>query len=223
MKNIWTMLFLFVLMRCPVILSQEFKRFEFNASGGLTASGGIPLDVDGDVGHYSIHVNNSYNVGAAFAVNLDELDTIELYWQRQFTEGRLPAELAALLSSESLSVFNLNIDQSHMNFIHHYEISVPKVRPYVMAGLGATTYRANWNGQSNSMSYFSFSIGSGVKYYLSNHFGLRGEVRWSPTVVSASDGSFWCYSGGSGGACLIRLTTALQHQMDLTGGLFFRF
>ena len=223
MKSIWTTLILFILMNCPTVLSQEFKRFEFQVSGGLTVSGGIPLDVDGDVSHYSIHVNNSQNVGAAFAVNFNELDAIELYWQRHFTEGRLPAELAALLPSESLSAFNLNMDQYHVNFIHHYKISVPKTRPYVMAALGATTYRANWNGQSNSMSNFSFSIGGGVKYYLNDHFGLRGEVRWSPIVVSASGSSFWCQFGGSGGACLVKLTTALQEQMDLTGGFFFRF
>ena len=211
------------MMSCPVVLSQEFKRFEFHVSGGLTVSGGIPLDVDGDVRHLSIRVNYSQNVGAALAVNLNELDAIEVYWQRQFTEGRLPAELAALLSSESLSAINLNIDQYHMNFIRHYKISVPKTRPYVMAALGATTYRANWNGQSNSMSYFSFSIGGGVKYYLNDHLGLRGEARWSPTVISAPGSSFWCLSGGSGGACLVKLSTALQEQMDLTGGFFIRF
>jgi hypothetical protein len=223
MKSIWTMLILFVLMRCPVVLAQEFKRFEFHVSGGLTASGDIPLDIVGDVRPYSIHVNNAQNVGAAFAVNLNELDAIELYWQRQLTEGRLPAELAALFSSESLSAFSLNVDQYHMNFIRHYKISVPKTKPYVMAALGATTYRANWYGQSDSLSYFSFSIGGGVKYYLNDHFGFRGEVRWSPTVVSASDSSFLCQVGGSGGACLVKLSKALQEQMDLTGGIFFRF
>ena len=223
MKSIWTMFILFILMSCPAVRSQEFKRIEFNVTGGLTVSGGIPVDVDGDVRHPSIHVNNSYSIGAAFAVNLNELNAMEFYWQRQFTEGRVSAELAPLLSSESLSAFNLNVDQYHMNFIHHYEISVPKTRPYIMAGLGATTYHANWNGQSNSMSHFSFSIGGGIKYYLNNHIGLRGEIRWSPTVVSASDSSFWCQSGDAGGVCLIRLRTALQEQMDLTGGFFFRF
>lgn len=223
MKSIRTVLILFVLIGCPAALSQEFKRFEFHVPGGLSVSGDIPLDIEGDVRHFSIHVNNSHNLGAAFAVNLKELDAIEFCWQRQFTEGRPSAELAALLSSESLSAFKLNVDQYHMNFIHHYEISVPKTRPYVMAGLGATTYRANWNGQSNSMSYFSFSIGGGIKYYLNDRFGLRGEVRWSPTVISASGSRFWCQSGGSGLACLIKLRTALQEQMDLTGGFFFRF
>lgn len=223
MKSIRTLLPLFVLMSCPAVLSQEFKRFEFHVSGGLTASGGIPLDTENDVDYDSIHVDSSYNVGAAFTINLNELDAIELYWQRQFTEGQLPEEFAAPVSAGNPSSFNLNIDQYHMNFIHHYDISVPRTRPYVMAGLGATTYHANGYGVSDSASYFSFSVGAGIKYYLNDHFGLRGEARWSPTMVSASDSAFWCQFGGSGADCLINLSIALQHQMDLTGGLIFRF
>jgi hypothetical protein len=92
-----------------------------------------------------------------------------------------------------------------------------------MAGLGATTYYANGNGQSDARSYFSFSVGGGIKYYLNDHFGLLGEARWSPTIVSASDSSFWCQFGGSGAACLVNLSIALQNQLDLTGGLIFRF
>ena len=38
-----------------------------------------------------------------------------------------------------------------MNFMHHYEISIPRTRPYVMAGLGATTYHANGNGISDAV------------------------------------------------------------------------
>ena len=223
MKTVGTLLLLIIGMHCRMALSQDFKRFEFHVSGGLTASGGIPLDPEKDTHNYSVHVNSSQNVGAGFAVNLNELDAVELYWQRQFTEGRLPAELVAPPATGDQSAFDLNIDQYHMNFIHHYEISVPRTKPYVMAGLGATTYRANGNGQSDARSYFSFSIGGGIKYYLNNHFGFRGEARWSPTLVSASDSSFWCQFGGSGAACLVNLSIALQHQMDLTGGLIFRF
>jgi hypothetical protein len=223
MKSLWTLFLLFLLIHCPAVFSQEFKRFEFSVSGGLTASGGIPLDTEDNVHYDSIHVDSSHNVAAGFAISLNELDAIELYWQRQFTEGRLPEEFAAPLPSDGLSTFNLNIDQYHMNFIHHYDISVPRTRPYVMAAVGATTYYASGIGQSDSRSYFSFSIGGGIKYYLGNHFGLRGEVRWSPTVVSASDSSFWCKFGGSGADCIVALNIALQNQMDLTGGLFFRF
>src|SRR5512135_1139016 len=97
MKNFWTMLPLFILLSGSVALAQDFKRFEFHVSAGLTVSGGIPLEPENDVTYTSIHVNNSHNIGAAFAINLNQLDAIELYWQRQFTEGRLPAEIAAPL------------------------------------------------------------------------------------------------------------------------------
>jgi len=223
MKNFWKLLPLFLLMSSPAVFSQEFKRFEFHVMGGLTVSGGIPLDTEEDIDYDSIHVNNSHNVGAAFAVNLNDLDTLEWIWQRQFTEGRLPAGITDPGSSANPAVFDLNIDQYHMNFLHHYHISVPKMMPYVMAGLGATTYYASGNGIIDSRSYFSFAVGGGIKYFVTNHFGLRGEARWSPTVVSASDSSFWCQFGGAGAACAVKLSVALQDQLDLTGGLFFRF
>jgi len=95
--------------------------------------------------------------------------------------------------------------------------------PYVFAGLGLTSYHANQNGQGDSRSYFSFALGGGIKYFLASHFGFRGEVRWCPTLLSASDSSFWCKIGGSGASCLINLKTSLQHQFDLTGGIVLRF
>ncbi len=151
MKNLWMVSLLLILMNCSVGLSQDFKRFEAHVSGGLTVSGDIPLDTAEDIHYESIQVSSSHNVGAAFAININRLDAVELSWQRQFTEGRLPSELAPPLSSGNPAVFNLNIDQYHMNFIHHYELSIPRTRPYVMAGLGATTYYANGNGISDAM------------------------------------------------------------------------
>ena len=180
MKNVWVLLPLFVLAISSTVMAQEFKRFEFSVSGGLTVSGSIPLEAEDGTDLESIHVDSSYNVGAAFAVYLNELDAIELYWQRQYTEGRLPEALVVPLASENPAAFDLNIDQYHMNFMHHYEIAIPRLRPYVMAGLGATTYRVNGNGVNDSLSYFSFSVGAGIKYYMNDHFGLRGEARLEP-------------------------------------------
>jgi hypothetical protein len=135
----------------------------------------------------------------------------------------LPAEIAVPLPSGNLTAFNLKIDQFHCNFLHHYEIADPGAMPYVMAGLGATTYHANRNGQSDSRSYFSFALGGGMKYFITSHFGFRGEARWSPTLLSATDSSFWCNIGGSGATCLIKVKASLQNQVDLTGGIVFRF
>ena len=214
---------LLMVVGSSAVLAADFKRFEFQPFGGFTASGSIPLISDDDVHHGSIHVNSSFNVGATVAVNLNALDAVEALWQRQFTEGRLPAEISVPISSGNSPAFDLRIDQFHCNFLHHYEIADPKAMPYVMAGLGVTTYYANRNGQSDSRSYFSFALGGGIKYFFTSHFGLRGEARWSPTLLSASDSSFWCNIGGSGATCVIHLKTSLQHQLDLTGGIVFRF
>jgi opacity protein-like surface antigen len=223
MKKILAQLLLLLLFGTSAIPAEDFKRFEFQPFGGYSASGDIPLITDDNVDHGSIRVNNSYNVGGTFAVNLNTLDAVEAFWQRQFTEGRLPAEIAVPQSPGDLIAFDLKIDQIHCNFLHHYRIFDPRAKPYIMAGLGATTYYANRNGQSDSQTQFSFAFGGGMKYFLTNHFGLRGEARWSPAVIMASDSSFWCSIGGSGANCAANLKIVLQNQLDLTGGLVFRF
>ncbi len=222
MKNVWLRLSVLFVAASSAVLAEDFKRFEFQPLGGFTASGSIPLRTDDDVGHGSVHVDSSFNLGATFAVNLNELDAIEGLWQRQFTEGRLSGEFAVPLLAGTSTPFNLKIDQFHCNLLHHYRITDPRAMPYVMAGLGVTTYYVDRNGQSDSKSHFSFALGGGMKYFLTSHFGVRGEARWSPTVVSSSDSSLWCIVGG-GAICLINLKTSVQHELDLTGGLVFRF
>ncbi len=204
-------------------LAGDFKRFEFQPFGGFTVSGGIPLTADDGNTHGSIPVNSSYNVGATFGVNFNVLDAVEGYWRRQFTEGGLPSEIVVPVSSGNLTPFDLKIDQYHLNFLHHYMLSDPRAFPYVIAGVGATTYYANSNGQRDSLSRFSFSLGGGIKYFLTNHVGFRGEARWAPTLLSASDSAFWCSIGGAGANCVVHLKTTLQNQLDLTGGVVFRF
>jgi opacity protein-like surface antigen len=219
----WLPISLLMLAGSSSSLAADFKRFEFQPFGGFTVSGGIPLIVDDNTTYGSISVSSSYNVGATFGVNFNELDAVEGLWRRQQTEGRLPQEIAVPASSAGLTSFGLKIDQYHCNFLHHYQVSVAGVRPYVMGGLGVTTYYARRNGQGDSMSRFSFALGGGVKWLLTRHFGLRAEARWAPTLLSVSDSSFWCNIGGAGADCVIHLKTAVQSQLDLTGGIIIRF
>jgi len=222
MKSVWMQLQLLIFLSGSVALAEDFRRFEFQPFGGFTASGSIPLRSGDEVDHGSVHVGSSYNLGATFAVNLNQLDAIEGLWQRQFTEGRLPPQFAVPLPSGKSPAFNLKIDQFHTNFLHHYRITDPRAWPYVMAGLGVTTYYVDGNGQSDSKSHFSFALGGGMKYFFTSRFGIRGEARWSPALLSSSDSNLWCNVGG-GATCLINLKTTVQHQLDLTGGLVFRF
>ena len=223
MRRLWLLLSLLVLV-CPASsVAADFKRFEFQPFGGFSVSGSIPLEADDGTRYGSVSVKSSYNIGATFGVNFNVLDAVEVYWRRQFSEGQLPLEIAVPLPTGGPTSFNLKIDQYHCNFIHHYQMPDPRAMPYVMAGLGATTYYGAGSVQRYSMSRFSFALGGGIKYFFTRHVGFRGEVRWAPTVLSASDSGFWCSVGGAGANCVIHLKTTMQNQLDMTGGIVFRF
>jgi len=223
-RQFWALLPLLMFTGSLAFAADEFKRFEFQPFGGYSVSGDISLTDDDGVDHGSVEVKSSLNFGATFAVNLNDFDSIELRWQRQFSEGRLqPDEIVQPLPSANLQAFSLKIDQYHCNFVHQYEIAQTRAMPYVMASLGVTTFRASRAGESDSSTFFSFAIGGGVKYYFTEHFGIRGEARWNPAVMSASDSGFWCRFGGAGADCVVRLNLSLQNQLDLSTGLIFRF
>ncbi len=223
MKRIWMQLLLSIFVGNSAILAGDFKRFEFQPFGGYTVNGDIALNSGEGIHLGSIQVNNSYNAGATFAVNLNELDAIEAFWQRQSADARMPAEFPVPASPGTLAALHVKMDRIHCNFLHHYIISVPRAMPYVMAGLGVSTLHAERTGQSESGTFFSFSLGGGMKYFFTDHFGIRGETRWTPTLLSTSDSSFWCSIGDLGGACVINLKASFQQQLDLTGGVIFRF
>jgi len=220
MKKVWVCLFLVMVAGSSALLAEDFRRFEFQPFGGFTASGGIPIRTEDDIDRRSVNVSSSFNLGANLAINLNELDAVEAHWQRQFTEGRLPPDLP-FLSGRS-TTFSLKIDQIHCNFLHHYRIADHRARPYVMAGLGVSTYYADSNGEGDSKSHFSFALGGGMKYFITSRFGFRAEARWSPAILSSSGSNVWCIVAG-GAICRIDLRTAVQHQLHLTGGLAFRF
>jgi Outer membrane protein beta-barrel domain len=214
---------LLIVIGSSLVLAGDFKRFEIQPFGGFTASGGIPVGSDGDALSGKIDVKSSHNVGFTLGVNINEADAVEGHWRRQFTEGRLPAGISTPVPLQDSPLFRLTIDQVHANFLHHYVINQPKALPYVVGAVGVTTYYASHNGQNLSRSHFSFALGGGLKYLFNPYFGLRAEARWAPTLLSASDSGFWCRIGGVGAQCRIKLETTLHHQLDLIGGVIFRF
>jgi hypothetical protein len=102
-----------------------------------------------------------------------------------------------------------------------------KVRPYFQFGLGATSFgsvdyvRLNGAaGSTQSSTRFSTTWGGGIKAFPSPHVGIRIGAQWTPTYIKSDATGYWCdpYWG-----CYLVGNAKYANQLDLTGGLTFRF
>jgi opacity protein-like surface antigen len=102
-----------------------------------------------------------------------------------------------------------------------------KIRPYILGGLGATSYgsvsytnAAGMAASIGSATRFSTTWGAGVKFYASPRLGLRLGVRWTPTWKKSEPGGWWCdpYWG-----CYTASHANYANQIDVSAGVTIRF
>ena len=92
-----------------------------------------------------------------------------------------------------------------------------RIRPYVAGSVGFT-YESNGNGAPNRTD-FGFSIGGGVKYFVTSHIGLRADARFMPTYANSSRGTFCDPFFG----CYTARVANFQERGNFVGGIIFRF
>lgn len=95
------------------------------------------------------------------------------------------------------------------------------VIPYFGMTVGAARLSPDGPGLDDETK-LAFSLGGGVKAPITDHFGVRFDVRAFITLLDTS-GSIFCASDSSGGTCAIRAKsdTFLQYQAAL--GVTFGF
>ena len=94
---------------------------------------------------------------------------------------------------------DLSTHTYHGTLMYNFGPSDSKIRPYLMGGLGGTSYgdtnytRANGaTGTITGESRFSSTWGAGVKVYGSSHVGGRFGIRWTPTYIKSDAAGWWC-------------------------------
>jgi hypothetical protein len=126
----------------------------------------------------------------------------------------------------TLDVGNMSTNTYHGYFAYNWGGSDSKVRPYLLGGLGATSFGAvnystpNRSGTLGGSSRFSSTWGAGVKIYGDSHVGGRFGVRWTPTYIKSDAAGWWCdpYWG-----CYLVGNAKYASQVELNGGITFRF
>jgi hypothetical protein len=188
-------------------------RFDFSVLGGYRTNVNFtgPADsTDTSVSSPRVVIDPSPSYGFAFGARINEEDLIEVRWARMKSTMRLEQNFLTTFQQ------NVIVDQYHGDFTHEYILDnwPARVRPYVMASIGATHISGN---VTRSFTRFSLGIGAGFKIFVNRNVGFRLQGEWLPIVVDPEVGLV-C-SGG----CLIRIQTQITSQGEFAAGPLFRF
>jgi len=158
--------------------------------------------------------------GASVEVPVTDAWSAEVLWNRQDTELR--ADFGSLPLPEGggeRRLSHLNVDTFQVGALLQSGSIDSRARLYVDLLLGATLLTPA-PGFSDLLR-FSLSIGGGVKYWPTDHFGARLGLRWMPVYLNSTgsgpttcDPLYGCYT---------YYETNLLSQGDAHVGVMYKF
>jgi opacity protein-like surface antigen len=191
----------------------DAQKFEITFQVGAQINGGYNLSTSF---FNRIEVANGVNYGITTGYLVGEHGGIEFQWNHNSADTRGQAS-----GVSSAKLFTLTQNQYMGNFLFHFTPRSMRMRPFLFAGVGANSLTADVSSVSGS-TRFIFALGGGAKYNVSNHLGLRAQLRWAPTyLTTTNNGGYWCdpFWGG----CWVVGNSHYLHEFDITGGVTFRF
>jgi opacity protein-like surface antigen len=193
-------------------------RVEVSGNVGWTFSDGVPFDTGVPVNGFiydRVDPKDSVNFGFTFGLYVTPQAEVEFLWNRQ------PTTLEVRGTGPVLSG-DMNVDNYHVNFVYNFGDEETMVRPFVFAGLGATSYgdAAFPTRTVPGVTKFSWGLGAGVKAFANRNVGFKGTVRWNPTYIKTDEAGWWCdpYWG-----CYVVGDADYANQFEFTGGVVLRF
>src|SRR5215831_17218991 len=196
-----------------LLISASAQNFEVTGQVGGQINGGFDLSTSR---FQRIEIANALNYGITAGFLLGQHPAIEFQWNRMEADTRAQP----INRGSSVTVFSLAQDQYMVHFLYHLTDKEARTRPFMFFGLGASTLDPGRSGLKG-ITRFAFSLGAGAKRNLSQHLGLRGQVKWSPTYITTTNGGYWCdpFWGG----CWVVGNDHYLHEFDISGGITLRF
>jgi opacity protein-like surface antigen len=137
----------------------------------------------------------------------------EILYSRQQTEAEF--------SGGTLNDPEVDIDLHVLQLGGTYQFEGELARPYLAFTLGGTHVRTS-SAESRSDTFFSGSIGIGMKFLPTSRVGIRVEARAYGTLVDSSTDLF-CSTGPDANICAIRLEGKMLSQVETFAGITIRF
>lgn len=180
------------------------RRIELTSLLGYVAGGTFEDRFTED----ELKLDDSAAVGFQVNIRADSQSTWEIQYASQDTKTSTPT-----LPSLDVTIRKLEVGGT-------YETSSQAVRPYAAATVGISQFEPG-DSTLEDDTYFSFSLGGGVKFFTDRKFGLTLDARWVAAVVD-EDTDVFCVSSG-GLTCLVQADAGLASQFRIFVGLNARF
>ena len=210
-----------VVMLTPAVASAQ-ARVEVSGIVGWTLSDGVEGDgiraLDGNI-YDAIDIKDSFSWGFGVGFNLTETAEVGFLFNQQMSTLRVEG-------TNTLDIGDLSVTSYHPYFAYNFGEADAPLRPFILLGLGATSYasvpfsRSGFSGETGGDTQFSTTWGAGVKYFASPNVGVRLSATWTPTYITTEGGGWWCdpYWG-----CYVVGDAKYANQFHFNGGITFRF
>jgi len=193
----------------PALLQAQEAVTEITAFGAYRFGGTFEEDAT----DASYELNDSPSFG--LILNLPHKDPTQ--WEIIYSQQRTEAEFSGATSNDP----EVDIDLHVLQLGGTYQWEGDVARPYLAFTLGGTHVRTR-SADSNSDTFFSGSIGVGMKFLPTSRVGIRVEARAYGTLVSSSTDLF-CSTGPDLNLCAVRLEGRMLSQVETFAGITVRF
>ena len=202
------------LVAAALLLSSVLFPGEAGAEWGLEVTPYVGYAIGGSFTDNATGADLDVQEGGSYGLVLDLPDTPETQYELFYGLQRTKVTGGGTFGGETL--FDLDIHYLHLGGT--YLFTGEKVRPFLSGGLGATHFVPHGSGLDRK-TYFSVSLGGGVKIPISGHVGLRFEGRGFMTILPDSTEIFCVSSGGA--ACNVKVQGDVLGQLLLMAGITF--
>jgi hypothetical protein len=202
------------LVAAALLLSSVLFPGEAGAEWGLEITPYVGYAIGGSFTDNATGADLDVQEGGSYGLVLDLPDTPETQYELFYGLQRTKVTGGGTFGGETL--FDLDIHYLHLGGT--YLFTGEKVRPFLSGGLGATHFVPHGSGLDRK-TYFSVSLGGGVKIPISGHVGLRFEGRGFMTILPDSTEIFCVSSGGA--ACNVKVQGDVLGQVLLMAGITF--
>jgi hypothetical protein len=198
-----------IFLVCPTDIFAEERFAEITPFIGYRFGG--TFEQEQSEAEYELNDSPSFGL----IVNIRHQDPTQ--WEIFYSQQKTEAEFLGATTNDP----EVDIDLHVLQLGGTYQFEGELARPYLAFTLGGTHIRTS-SAESRSDTFFSGSIGVGMKFLPTSRVGIRVEARAYGTLVSSSTDLF-CSTGPDANVCAIRLEGKMLSQFETFAGITVRF